>query len=94
MIQAFSLMVIVVLVVAAIWVVLALAMWPGKVARRRRHPYAEAVELAGWLGILVGGLLWPFALIWAYATPWIDKEQNPAPSPDLPPRKRLRTKDS
>ena len=94
MIQAFSLMVIVVLVVAAIWMVLALAMWPGKVARRRRHPYAEAVELAGWLGILVGGLLWPFALIWAYSTPRIENEQGPAPSPDSPPRKRLRTKDS
>ena len=94
MIQAFSLIVIVVLVVAAIWVLLALAMWPGKVAARRRHPYAKVVELAGLLGILLGGLLWPFALIWAYSAPRVETDRDPEPSPDSPPEKRLKAKDS
>jgi hypothetical protein len=29
-----------------------LAMWPGKVAHRRGHPQAEAINVAGWLGLL------------------------------------------
>ncbi len=26
----------------------------------------EAIRVAGWLGLLTLGLLWPFALIWAF----------------------------
>ncbi len=39
---------------------------PGKVARERNHPQVDAISVAGWLGILLFGALWPFALIWAY----------------------------
>jgi len=37
---------------------------PGRIARRRGHPHADAVELMGWLGIL-GGVSWITALIWS-----------------------------
>ena len=44
-------------------VLLVLAL-PGKIARKRNHPEADAVNLMGWLGFL-GGVPWIQALIWA-----------------------------
>ena len=38
---------------------------PGKIARKRHHPWPEAVTVAGWIG-LATGLLWPLALVWAF----------------------------
>ena len=39
---------------------------PGKIAAQREHPQAEAIRVAGWLGLITLGVLWPFALIWAF----------------------------
>lgn len=39
---------------------------PGKIAAERNHPQSEAINIAGWIGAITMGLLWPFALIWAY----------------------------
>ena len=39
---------------------------PGQIAQRRGHPQADAIKVAGWIGIITLGFLWPFALIWAY----------------------------
>jgi hypothetical protein len=38
---------------------------PGKIARKRNHPWPDAVNAASWIG-LVTGVFWPFALIWAF----------------------------
>jgi hypothetical protein len=38
---------------------------PGKIARRRGHPWPEAVEAASWVG-LVSVLGWPLAFVWAF----------------------------
>ena len=38
---------------------------PGKIARKRGHPWPEAVNVASWIG-LVTGVFWPVALIWAF----------------------------
>jgi len=38
---------------------------PGKIARNRNHPWPDAVNTAGWIG-LATGVLWPFALVWAF----------------------------
>ena len=38
---------------------------PGKIARKRDHPYPDAVNVASWLG-LATAVLWPVVLIWAY----------------------------
>lgn len=51
--------------------VIALVIWlmgstPGHVARRRNHPWAEAVGVAGWVTLIFGFVLWPVAMIWAY----------------------------
>jgi len=79
-IQIFSLVVLVTIAFTLAGVMIALAMWPGKTARARNHPYADAVQIAGWAGILAGGVLWPLALIWAYATPTPTEESLPAPA--------------
>jgi hypothetical protein len=49
------------LLAAIVW----LAMWPGKIAVERGHPQADAIRIAGWLGILTG-VIWIGAMIWAF----------------------------
>jgi hypothetical protein len=39
---------------------------PGSIAKKRGHPWAQAVTVAGWVTLLFGFVLWPIALIWAY----------------------------
>jgi len=50
-------------------VVVGLGTLPAKVARKRGHPQVDAINVTSWLGIITMGLLWPFALIWAYTRP-------------------------
>ena len=61
----FSLIVLTTLVATGIGVVVWLAMLPGKIAFKREHRQAEAIRVAGWLGLLTG-IVWILALIWAY----------------------------
>lgn len=49
------------------WV--ALASLPGAIARKRGHPQAEAISVAGWLGALALMVFWPLALVWAFTRP-------------------------
>ena len=51
-----------VLITAAIVV---LGSLPGKIARRRDHPWPDAVNVASWIG-LATGVFWPVAFIWAF----------------------------
>ena len=62
----FALIVLIVLVVAVIAAWVFLGMWPGKVAEARGHPQADAIRVAGWLGVLSMGIIWPIAFIWAH----------------------------
>jgi len=68
-VKIFSLIVLLSLAATVIGLAVFLAMWPGRIARARRHPMADAVNVAGWVGLLAGGVLWPLALVWAFATP-------------------------
>ena len=77
-IQIFSLIVLLVLGASIVALLVFLAMWPGLTAKSRNHPYADAVNIAGWVGMLAGGVLWPMALIWAYAT---RSDANPVVQP-------------
>ena len=62
----FAAFILVVLFLVAIAVFVALGMVPGYIARKRNHPWAEAVTVAGWLTLIFGFALWPLSLIWAY----------------------------
>lgn len=64
--DVFALVVLVVLLGSAIaaWVVLGMA--PGKIAKSRNHPQADAINMCGWWGAITLGILSPIAFIWAY----------------------------
>jgi len=62
----FAWIVLVILVVTLLGVLYLMGSLPGHVARRRNHPWAEAVAVAGWVTLIFGFALWPIALIWAY----------------------------
>lgn len=38
---------------------------PGRDARKRNHPNAEAINLLGYLGLPLGGAGWLVAMVWA-----------------------------
>ncbi|MBZ7922231.1 DUF3302 domain-containing protein [Ensifer adhaerens] len=65
-IDLFAWIVLIVLVASTVAVLVFLAMLPGSIARRRNHPWAEAVNVAGWVTLFLGFALWPIALVWAY----------------------------
>lgn len=52
---------------AVIWLVIALGDLPAKIARERNHPQVAAVQVLSWFGLLLtGGIVWLFAMVWAY----------------------------
>lgn len=54
------------LIFLATFVFVDLAALPGRIAERNGHSQAEAVRVAGIVGLLAGGLLWAPALAWAF----------------------------
>ncbi len=62
----FAWIVLVVLVASTAVVVVFMASLPGVIARKRNHPWAEAISVGGWVTLFFGFVLWPFVLIWAY----------------------------
>jgi len=64
---ALIILIVLVTVVVGIWVIL--GMMPGKIAAKRNHPQAEAINICGWFGVITMGILLPLAFIWAYTNP-------------------------
>jgi len=62
----FAWIVLIVLVASTVAVVVFLAMLPGMIAKKRHHPWAQAVTVGGWVTLFLGFALWPLVLIWAY----------------------------
>jgi ABC-type Fe3+ transport system permease subunit len=65
----FALIILITLAVSAVALWAILGMMPGKIARQRNHPQAEAINVCGWWGVLTMGLLLPVAWVWAYTNP-------------------------
>jgi uncharacterized protein DUF3302 len=66
-IDYFAWIVLLIILGSVIVGVVVLGALPGKVAEQRGHPQADAIRVAGWLGLLLtGGLLWVVAMIWAF----------------------------
>lgn len=51
------------------WLFVELVRLPGKKAHERHHPQAEAINVLAWLGLLMGGVGWVVALVWAHTKP-------------------------
>jgi CBS domain containing-hemolysin-like protein len=56
--------------IAVFWIVHIL---PEKIAEKRRHPQAKAIQCLCLLSLAFGGLLWPLAWLWAYSKPVLHK---------------------
>ena len=61
--------ILVVLVLLVVWIYVKLAAVPGQTATNRGHPQAEAINVLGWIGLLLGVAPWLVALVWAYTKP-------------------------
>jgi hypothetical protein len=80
---------------AGIGIFLLVHILPEKIAEKKQHPQAKAIQVLCLLSLAFGGLLWPMAWLWAYTKPVLHKmaygtdrvphgqESEPAPvSPD------------
>lgn len=52
--------------IALFWMVHIL---PEKIAEKKKHPQAKAIQVLCLLSLVFGGMLWPFAFLWAYSKP-------------------------
>ena len=46
---------------------------PEKIAERKKHPQAKAIQCVCLLSLVFGGMLWPIAWLWAYTKPVLHK---------------------
>jgi CBS domain containing-hemolysin-like protein len=56
--------------IAIFWLVHIL---PEKIAEKKKHPQAKAIQCLCLLSLCFGGLLWPLAWLWAYSKPVLHK---------------------
>lgn len=82
----FALVVLLILLAAAVAVWVILGMLPGRIARQRNHPQAEAITVCGWWGVLTLGILLPLAYIWAYTRPVAPPVDSAPPAPASGPK--------
>ncbi len=68
-IDIFAWVVLLVIIATVVVVFVVLGMLPGKIARERQHPQAEAINVASWLALIFGFAAWPFVVVWAYLRP-------------------------
>ncbi|MCK0198538.1 DUF3302 domain-containing protein [Ancylobacter sp. 6x-1] len=66
LIDIFAIFVLIVAIGSGVAIFIVMGLAPGYVARRRGHPWAQAVSVAGWVTLIFGLVLWPLAFIWAY----------------------------
>ena len=63
---------------------------PEKIAEKRKHPQAKAIQTLCLLSLFFGGILWPLAWLWAYSKPVLHKMAygTDEAEHDEPPRDR------
>jgi hypothetical protein len=65
-----SLAILAILILGALFLILIVAAIPGVLARKRHSPWAEAINVAGWVGVLLPPI-WMLALIAAFVRPQV-----------------------
>lgn len=58
--------------------------YPGKIAKERNHPQAEAIEVTSLLGLMIFPL-WMAALVWAYSGAVVGELYEGGPAEPLAP---------
>lgn len=66
----FVLVIAPIVVISVFWMVHII---PEKIAEKRHHPQAKAIQVLCLLSLVFGGLLWPLALLWAMTKPVLHK---------------------
>lgn len=61
--------VLIVAPIVGIVVFLLIHILPEKIAEKKQHPQAKAIQCLCLLSLVFGGLLWPLAWLWAYSKP-------------------------
>lgn len=61
--------VLVVAPIIGIGVFLLIHIIPEKIAEKKQHPQAKAIQCLCLLSLVFGGMLWPFAWLWAFTKP-------------------------
>ena len=61
-----ALILVPIIVIVVFWLV---HVMPEKIAERNHHPQAKAINTLCLLSLVFGGMLWPFAWLWAYTKP-------------------------
>jgi hypothetical protein len=69
MANGLALFIIFVLPIGGIYLFWMIHILPEKVAEKRHHPQKDAIKTLCLLSLVFGGLLWPFAWLWAYTKP-------------------------
>jgi hypothetical protein len=65
--------VLIVAPVVGITVFLLVHILPEKIAEKKQHPQAKAIQCLCLLSLAFGGMLWPIAWLWAYTKPVLHK---------------------
>jgi hypothetical protein len=81
MIFALVIQIVILLCIIGVWV--AIAIMPGRIAKSRGHPQAEAINVCGWFGALTMGILAPVAFIWAFSKPVMKPIELEPPAPPV-----------
>jgi hypothetical protein len=76
-IDIFAWIVLILLIAMLVAIFALIGMLPGMVARKRGHPWAEAVSVGGWVTLIFGFVFWPLVMIWAYVDVPAKREANP-----------------
>lgn len=64
-----ALVVIFLVPIGAIYLFWMVHILPEKIAEKNHHPQKAAIKTLCMLSLVFGGMLWPFAWLWAYAKP-------------------------
>ncbi len=76
-----SLAILAILILGAVFLILIVAAIPGVLAKKRHSPWAEAINVAGWVGVLLPPI-WMLALIAAFVRPQVGEGAQIAISQD------------
>lgn len=76
-IDLFAWIVLAVVLATGVALVVTLGMMPGHIARKRGHPWAEAVAIGGWATLICGFVFWPLVLTWAFVDAPARRERAP-----------------
>ncbi|MDK9772890.1 DUF3302 domain-containing protein [Vibrio sp. B181a] len=69
-----SLAILFIVLLILIFGLIALHDIPYEIAKKRNHPHADAIHVAGWVSLFFLHVMWPF--LWIWATMYDGEKQN------------------